>query len=361
MNFQTDVCIVGYGPAGAFLGYLLAKNGIKTTVIERTGEFNREFRGEHINSETEILLKEQHLFEKVEKLGILKMEKVEFFSGNQIVKAITPSIHEEHVGIHVPQIHLLNAIRCESEKFETFQLFINSTVTELIEDENGFYTGVIVKKGNEKFTINSSIIIGADGRFSTIRKLAKIPTQIRKHGYDVLWAIIPAPAGWEPTTRLLLVHGHQVALFTRTGGLIQIGWNIEEGSFSSLKQDSFEHFLEPFIKSNPELKKPILDHLHSWEDVVCLKVNSSSCETWVKNGLVIIGDAAHTMTPTGAIGINCAMKDAYVLAPIIAEVLYKKNVSLSGLRKFEMCRRAEIDKLQAWQIVEEQTFAESFK
>jgi 2-polyprenyl-6-methoxyphenol hydroxylase-like FAD-dependent oxidoreductase len=181
-----------------------------------------------------------------------------------------------------------------------------------------------------------------------------------KHGYDVLWAKIPAPIGWEPTTRMLFIQGQQLALFTQTGGFIQIGWNIDEDSFSSLKQESFEPFLKTLLESSPQLKVQVLEHLNSWNDLVCLKVNSSRCKTWVKKGLVIMGDAAHTMTPTGAIGINCAMKDAHVLAPILINALLEKNVSEKHLKKFEMSRRAEIDNLQAWQIEEESSYEENF-
>jgi 2-polyprenyl-6-methoxyphenol hydroxylase-like FAD-dependent oxidoreductase len=360
MKYQTDVCIVGCGPAGALLGYLLAKEGISVTVLERSAGTKRGFRGEHINSETETLMKEYKLFEKIEKLGLLKMKKVEFFSGKQIVKTIFPSFPEDHVGIHIPQSHLLNAIIQESQKYKGYHLHLNTTVIKLIEDENGFYTGVKAKKGGEEFIVDCSIVIGADGRFSTIRKLANIPVSIMKHGYDVLWAKVPAPIGWESTIRMLQIHGQQLALFTQTGGFIQIGWNIDEDSFPSLKRGSFKPFLKTLLESSPQLKGEVLEHLNSWKDLVCLKVNSSRCETWVKNGLVIIGDAAHTMTPTGAIGINCAMKDAQVLAPILINCLLEKDVSKNNLRKFEISRRAEIDNLQTWQIEEESSYSDNF-
>ncbi|MDQ0201498.1 FAD-dependent monooxygenase [Neobacillus ginsengisoli] len=360
MNLQADVCIVGGGPAGALLGFLLAKNGVSTITIERSAGGIREFRGEHINAETEAILKEHGLFEKIEEQGILRMNKVEFFAGKQIVNKVTPTPQEEHVGIHVPQAHILNAIVQESEPYKNSCLLLNTTATELIQDENGFYTGVKAVKDGEELIISSSVIIGADGRYSTVRKLANIPVNKMKHGYDVLWAKIPAPLGWEPTTRMLLVEGHQLALFTQTGGFIQIGWNIEEGSFSSLKRTQLKPFLEPLIESFPELKEIVLQHLNSWKNFVCLKVESSRCETWVKDGLVIIGDAAHTMTPTGAIGINCGMKDAHVLTPILTEALLEKNISAQRLKVFEESRRSEIEKQQEMQKKQEEVFSGKF-
>lgn len=360
MNLQADVTIVGGGPAGTLLGHLLAKNGISTIIIERSAGVNRQFRGEHINAETEAILKEHQLFKKIEELGLLKMKKVEYFAGKNMVNRITPGIHEDHVGIHVPQAHLLSAIIQESKENNNFQLLFNTTVKELIQDEEGIYTGVRASQNGEEITISSKVTIGADGRYSTVRKLAKIPTIEMTHGYDVLWAKIPAPEGWEPTTRMVLVNGHQLALFTQTGGFIQIGWNIPEGSFPSLRKGSIKPFLEPLIESFPELEENVNGHLQTWNDFVCLKVQSSRCETWVEDGLILIGDAAHTMTPTGAIGINCGMKDAHILAPILTNALMTNNIRSEHLKIFEMNRRNEIKSQQIMQVKQETTFYEKF-
>jgi 2-polyprenyl-6-methoxyphenol hydroxylase-like FAD-dependent oxidoreductase len=360
MNLQADVCIVGGGPAGTLLGHLLAKNGVSTIIIERSAGVNRQFRGEHINAETEAILKEHQLFQKIEELGILKMKKVQYFSGRTMVNSISPGVHEDHVGIHVPQAHLLSAIIQESEGNNHFQLLFNTTVKELVQDEQGIYTGVMAIQNGQKITISSKVTIGADGRYSTVRKLAKIPTIEMTHGYDVLWAKIAAPDGWEPTTRMALVNGHQLALFSQTGGFIQIGWNIPEGSFPALRKGSIQPFLEPLIESFPELDESVNEHLQSWNDFVCLKVQSSRCETWVEDGLILIGDAAHTMTPTGAIGINCGMKDAHILAPILTKALMENNIRSEHLKIFEMNRRNEIKSQQIMQIKQESSFSQKF-
>ncbi|WP_342431705.1 FAD-dependent monooxygenase [Neobacillus sp. FSL H8-0543] len=360
LNLHADVCVVGGGPAGTLLGYLLAQNGVSTIIIERTSGVSREFRGEHINGDTEAILREHELFDKIEELGLLRMSKVEYFAGKDIVKTILPANDEDHVGIHVPQSNLLSAIIKESEQYNHFQILYNSTVTGLIEDDNGFYAGVHAIKDGQEIEITSKIIVGADGRYSTVRKHANILTEQRKHGYDVLWAKIPAPQGWEPTTRMVFVDGHQLALFTQTGGRIQIGWNIEEGAFPSLKKGDLQLFLEPLVNSFPELEDIVLRNIQSWKDFVCLKVVSSCSETWVKDGLVIIGDAAHTMTPTGAIGINCGLLDAHVLAPIVTRALLENNTSAQYLKQFEKNRKVRINEQQEMQIKKEESFSEIF-
>ncbi|THE10780.1 FAD-binding protein [Bacillus timonensis] len=359
MNLQTDVCIVGGGPAGALLGYLLAEKGISTIVVERTSGNEREFRGEHINAETEAILKEHQLFDKIEALGLLKMKKVEYLYGSNIVKSITPT-DEDHIGIHIPQPHFLTAVSKEAAQFPNYQLLLNTSVNELVQDEKGNYTGVKAKQNGQEINISSSIVVGTDGRYSTVRKLAGIVASEETHGYDVLWAKIPAPAGWVPSTKMVLVNGHQLALFTQTGGLIQIGWNIEEGTFNTLRKQPLEPFLEPLLISFPELEPIVREHIQSWKNFVCLKVFSSKADTWVKDGLVILGDAAHTMTPTAAIGINCAIKDAHVLAPILEQALIDRDFSESRLKEFEVARRTEIEQQQEMQFEKEESFQTNF-
>ena len=222
-QFEADVCIVGAGPSGAFLGYLLAKKGLLTVVLERTSGKAPAFRGEHISAETEQMLKEHDLLHKVEEKGLLRTERVDFEDHGEVLKTIIPGPNEEHVGIHVPQAHLLEPILTEAKKYPNFQIFYQTKVTELQTDEQGLYTGVVAKQEDDTWVINSKIIIGADGRYSTIRKLADIPVTKRDHGYDVLWAKIPAPAGWEPVIKNLLVDGKQLAVFTQALGYVQIG------------------------------------------------------------------------------------------------------------------------------------------
>ncbi|MDO7485198.1 FAD-dependent monooxygenase [Peribacillus frigoritolerans] len=117
---------------------------------------------------------------------------------------------------------------------------------------------------------------------------------------------------------MALVNGSQVALFSQAGGFIQIGWNIEHGSFPHLRKQHFEPFIENLLLAFPELKKVVCENIRSWQDFILLDVYSSYCETWTKEGVALLGDAAHTMTPTGAFGLNCAMKDADILAELIS-------------------------------------------
>ncbi|MEH7124595.1 FAD-dependent monooxygenase [Bacillus sp. JJ1773] len=360
MNLEADVCIVGAGPGGALLGYLLAKNNISTIVVERHDGIDKEFRGEHLNKDGEAILKKYGLYEKVENEGLLLMERIEYWHHGQVIKTVTPAEGDQHVGIHVPQRNLLSVLIGESEPYPNYKLMMGTKVTELIKDEDGHITGVKARKDDQEVTINSSIVVGADGRFSTVRKLAEMPFQTIKHGYDLLWAKIPSPAGWEPTIKQTLVGESQLALFTQAGGFIQIGWNIEEGSYPYLKKQSFEPFIKQVTDAFPDLTETVQQHIQSWNDFILLKVQSCHCPTWVKDGLVIMGDSAHTMSPTGAFGINCALVDASVLSEVIMEALATNDTSASQLKKYENDRRNEIVQLQEQQLIKEASYKDNF-
>lgn len=360
MKYSCDVCIVGAGPGGALLGLLLAQLGISTILVERHEGIDKEFRGEHINEVGEQILKKYNLYEKIKRCGLLLTERIEFWDDGQVIKAITPDPGHEHLGIHVPQKHLLSVLIGEAVQYKSFQLMMGTRVTGLIHDKKGYVTGVQAKRGEEEVTIESHITIGADGRFSTVRKLANIPYETTKHGYDLLWAKIPSPKGWKPTIKQTLIDEQQLAIFTQAGGFVQIGWNIKEGSFPDLRKQSFEPFIKRVADAFPELSEAVYEHIQSWNDFVLLNVQSIRCQTWVQDGLLIMGDAAHTMSPTGAFGINCALNDADYLSNLIKEALTKKDYSARTLKKFELALRGEVEKLQDEQIKHEESYKYNF-
>lgn len=357
MEKQVDVCIVGAGPGGMLLAYLLAKKNISVLLLESANHIAKTFRGEHINEEGEAILKKYHLYEAVEQLGLLKMETLEYWYEGQIVKKIEADIAIGHLGIHVPQAHLLQAILKKAEQYDNFSYHLNTRVTGLIQDESGQYIGVKAKRGTDEITVHSKLVVGADGRHSTVRKKANIEPTIRKHGYDLLWARIPAPANWEPSIKMALVDGMQISLFTQVNNFVQIGWNIEPGTYSTLRKQAFEPFIEKLNKAFPQLAPSVRENITSWKDFILLDVFSSQTEEWGKSGLALIGDAVHTMTPTGAYGLNCAMKDADLLAQLIEQqqTLERLDTLTCGTM-----RKDEVAKLQALQVEKEQSFSSQF-
>lgn len=353
---KTQVCIVGAGPGGALLAYLLAKKNVSVVLLERHAGIANEFRGEHLNEQGEQVLKQYGLFDEMEALGLLRMETLEYWRDGKLLKTIYPDPEVGHLGIHVPQAHLLSVILKEAGQFDSFTLMLNTRVAELLQDDNGRYIGVKAYRDGQEMVIESELIIGADGRYSTVRKKADIVSEIRSHGYDLLWAKIPAPQGWSPSIKMALVDGKQLSLFTQAKGFIQIGWNIDKGSFPQLRKQPFMPFIEQLIKAFPILKEIVLEKITSWNDFVLLDVHSSTSEIWGKDGVALLGDAVHTMTPTGAFGLNAALKDAEV----IAKAIDSEKISFLSLLNCETQRKKEVAKLQAIQIEKEQSFASQF-
>ncbi|WP_155590440.1 FAD-dependent monooxygenase [Lysinibacillus cavernae] len=356
MNYQADVCIVGAGPAGALLSYLLAKKGLSVILLEQNAVLGQAFRGEHLNEEGEAVLKSHHLFEAVESFGLLRMEKLEYYADGKVFKTILPEEAVGHLGIHVPQAHLLKGILKKTQRFPNFICLLHTKVTQLIVDASGRYSGVIAIKNGETITIDSQLIIGADGRYSTIRKEAHIDVQKHKHGFDLLWAKIPAPPGWEPSIKMALIGDKQLSLFTQVAGFVQIGWNIEQGSFPQLRKQAFTPFIHQLTTQFPALTDIVKEHIQTWKDFVLLDVFSSHCDCWGTKGLVLLGDAVHTMTPTGAFGLNSALKDADCLASL----LDKDSLAYFDVQEFQHMRKQAIEYVLAVQIEREQTFASHF-
>lgn len=356
MSYEADVCIVGAGPGGALLGYLLAKKGLSVILLEQNAELGKAFRGEHLNEEGEAVLKSHYLFEAIEAHGLLRMEKLEYFYNGQSFKTIVADPAVGHLGIHVPQAHLLKVILDKAQQLPHFTCMLNTKVTQLVTDESGRYVGVVASKDGESIEITSQLIIGADGRYSTIRKQSHIDMAKRKHGFDLLWAKIPAPKGWEPAIKMALIGDKQLSLFAQTNGFIQIGWNIEQGSFSELRKQAFTPFIQQLTKAFPDLTEIVVQHIQSWRDFVLLDVFSSHCDSWGTEGLVLLGDAVHTMTPTGAFGLNSALKDADCLASLLS----KETIAQFDVQVFQQIREPDINEVLTKQIEKEQTFAANF-
>lgn len=356
MHKSVDICVVGAGPAGALLSLLLVKKGFSVALLERTNTIAKAFRGEHINEVGERILKEHQLFARVEELGLLRMETLDYCRRGEVIKTILPNEQIGHLGIHVPQAHLLQAIFEQAKAYPQFECMFGTTVKDLELDANGHFTTVQAVQNGEDVRIDASMIIGADGRYSTVRQKAAMDTTVHSHGYDLLWAKIKAPTNWQPSIKMALIDGMQISLFTQALGYIQIGWNIEKGSFPTLRKQPFAPFIEKLIEAFPELEENVRTSIQSWRDFMPLDVFSSTSEAWAKDGVVLIGDAVHTMTPTGAFGLNAALEDANILASILSPGAIRDV-------NFAICattRKQEMARLQALQREKEQSFADNF-
>ncbi|WP_010303354.1 FAD-dependent monooxygenase [Kurthia senegalensis] len=352
MKRMTDVCIVGAGPAGAMLAFLLVRKGLDVTLLESSKTLGKAFRGEHINEHGEALLKRYGLFGNLDDSMMLPMKKLENWKDGICYETIKPDPAIGHLGIHVPQRHLLAAILKPIQHNPNFHLCVETKMIRL-EGQT-----VYARHEGVEVAIESKLVVGADGRYSTVRKCANIGYKTWTHGYDLLWARIEKPKDWEPMIHMALVDGKQLALFTQAENRIQIGWNIDKGSFPSLRKTDFSQFIQRLIDAFPVLETQIHQSIQSWKDFVLLDVHSSYADVWGRDGVVLLGDAAHTMAPTGAFGLNSALIDAEYLATLLEE---DGSIDNEAIAQFERQRADRIHALQKQQLEEEQHFALQFE
>ncbi|WP_434751794.1 FAD-dependent monooxygenase [Paenibacillus amylolyticus] len=361
---HTDVCIVGAGPGGALLSYLLNRKGISTLLIERQPHLHKSFRGELLNADGEAILNKHGLYSHIQEQGVLPLEEIQYWEEGNILHTINPDADkgEHHVGVHVPQDHLLQAITDQTEALSPLhQVRFNTIMTGLLRDKSGLVAGINVRQHGIPHSIRASVVIGADGRYSAVRKHAGLVPEIRKHGYDLLWARIPAPPGWEPAVRMASMDGQQLALFSQYGGYVQIGWNIPERGYAQLREQPFAPFVGKLVSAFPCLADSVAAHIKDWSDFVLLSVESSYSSRWANDNVVLIGDAAHTMTPTGAFGLNAALEDADVLSELLMQMAEDDYRSTDVLQQLQAIRGSKVQQQLARQLQMESSFQQRYE
>ncbi|MDR9744934.1 FAD-dependent monooxygenase [Paenibacillus taichungensis] len=360
-HLKTDVCIVGAGPGGALLSFLLKRQGISTILIERQPHLLKSFRGEVLNADGEHVLNKHGLYTSVTQRGVLPLEQIQYWENGQIIHTIFPGEQESHVGIHVPQDHLLEVIVSQSQHQRNEQVLYNTVMTGLLRNKADHTVGINIRQEGRPASIEAAVIVGADGRYSAVRKHAGLTPDIRKHGYDLLWARIPAPTGWQPAVRMASMDGQQLALFSQFGGYVQIGWNIPQGSFSKLREQPFAPFVQKLVAAFPCLADSVAEHIQTWSDFVLLSVESSFAELWAQDNVVLLGDAAHTMTPTGAFGLNAALEDADVLAELLIDMAADQFTSTERLQELQARRGEKVKQQLARQLEMESSFQQRYE
>jgi 2-polyprenyl-6-methoxyphenol hydroxylase-like FAD-dependent oxidoreductase len=155
--------------------------------------------------------------------------------------------------------------------------------------------------------------------------------------------------------------GQQLALFSQFGGFVQIGWNIPQGSFSKLREQPFAPFVHKLVAAFPCLADSVAEHIQAWSDFVLLSVESSFAESWVQDNVVLLGDAAHTMTPTGAFGLNAALEDADALAELLNEMAADQFTSTERLHELQASREEKVKQQLAKQLEMESSFQQRYE
>lgn len=336
-TLTTECCIAGGGPAGMMLGYMLARAGIDVLVFEKWADFFRDFRGDTIHPSTMEILAELGLLDE---FLALKHEEVRQMTGvlgnKRVVLADFSTLKVRCPFIaFVPQWDFLNLMRDKASQLPNFKLLMSTQVTD-IKEEFGRVVGVRAQSNGEVIDINCELVVGADGRNSTVRKAAGLKVLEFGAPIDVLWFRISRKPDdpREPAGRF--ASGRMMVMLYRDD-YWQCGFIIKKDSFEEMKELGVNWFRSEILELAPFLGDRV-NEVSDLSHYNLLSVRVDRLEKWYKAGLICIGDAAHVMSPVGGVGINLAVQDAVAAANILIGA-WKKRISEDDLAKIQKRRQ----------------------
>jgi 2-polyprenyl-6-methoxyphenol hydroxylase-like FAD-dependent oxidoreductase len=325
-TLETTCCVVGGGPAGMMLGYLLARAGVPVTVLEKHNDFFRDFRGDTVHPSTLELMYELGLLEDFLKLPHQEITSVGAVYGDFAFQAANfrrVPTHCKFVAL-MPQWDFLDFISGQAKRFPNFQLRMRHEAVGLIR-EAGRIAGIQARTPEGSLQIRADLVVGCDGRHSITRKAAQL--DVREFGVpiDVLWFRLSRLAGDPDQLLGNINHGKALILINR-GDYFQAGLIIPKGSFEQMRRHGLDEFRKDLLRIAPYLGDRV-DQLREWDEIKLLSVQINRLRRWHRPGLLCIGDAAHAMSPAGGVGINLAIQDAVATANLLAGPLREKRVT----------------------------------
>jgi 2-polyprenyl-6-methoxyphenol hydroxylase-like FAD-dependent oxidoreductase len=319
------------------LGYLLARSGVQVTVLEKHADFFRDFRGDTVHPSTLEVIYELGLLDEFLQVPHQELRSVTGVFGGYSFRAADFShlpTHCKFVAL-MPQWDFLDFLAGQARKYPEFQLHMQHEAVGLIGDSDKV-SGVKVNTPDGPTEISADLVIGCDGRHSTIRQAAQLEVTERGVPIDVLWFRISRHSNDPEQLMGNINYGRALVLINR-GDYFQAGLLIRKGSFEEMKIHGLEAFQKIVREIAPYLGDRV-EGLKDWDQIKLLSVQINRLRQWHRPGLLCIGDAAHAMSPAGGVGINLAIQDAVATANLLADPLREGCVSEAKLARVQ-CRR----------------------
>ncbi|MBE9228336.1 FAD-dependent oxidoreductase [Phormidium sp. LEGE 05292] len=358
-DVQVDCCIVGGGPAGAVLSLLLARQGIAVMLLEAHRDFDRDFRGDTLQPSAMEIMAQMGLADRLLQLPHTKLQSVTLrgIDGKIIFSPSFSGLKTDFPYVTVmPQVRFLDFIVAEAKQYPSFQLVLGANVQELIE-EDGVIRGVRYRGHGGWHEVRAQVTIGADGRHSRLRELAGLKAIPTSAPMDVLWFRLPRLPFDPEGLNGRVGQGRMVILLDRSEQW-QIGYIIPKGEYQQVRKAGLETLRQHIVEILPEFQERV-QQLQDWHQIAFLSVESSYVRRWYRPGLLLIGDAAHVMSPVGGVGINYAIQDAVVTANHLSQPLKNKQVKVSDLAAVQRQRQLPTRFIQFFQSLVQQNLIQS--
>jgi len=312
---MPQVIVTGAGPAGASLAYLLSDRGIEVTLVERQLDFAREFRGEVLMPSGVLALEQMGLGPVLEAAPHWQPDVLTVYLNREVVVELPleAALFGGHPPTAVCQPSLLEGIVDEAQKRPGFRMLRGATVRELLH-AGGRVCGVHVQTDAGPLDLRGDLVVGADGRASLVRRRGGFEARESAPPMDIVWCKLPALPGFRGA-RGYAGGGHLLVAYHTFGDQLQVGWAIVKKSFGELRRRGIAQWVEEMAGHvTPDLAAHLRAHVGAIRHPFVLDVVSDRVTRWSAPGVLLVGDAAHTMSPVGGQGLNLALRDAIAAA-----------------------------------------------
>jgi len=360
---ETDVCVVGAGPAGLALAMELARRGRRVAVLEQKTGFERSFRGEAVSPDAVWLLDRLGVLDEV-RSSARPTRRTEVRDGGRRVLTVEFAAYpwEGRQPMEIPQPPLLAAMARLAAEHPGFSLLAGHAAAALLRSD-GRVAGVACMGPDGPVEVRAALTVIADGRYTKFREQAGLAYTKTPLDRDVLWLKVPQPPAWDADAySVRIAGGSHLAAIPTVPDQLRIGLNIPKGSYRQWRAQDVSVLHERIDLLAPELSATVREHVTDWSDTALLDVFTTVVPRWSAPGVVLIGDAAHTLSPILGLGVHHALVDGVVLAPLVDRALAapgaSQDAAVDGAAvEFQRLREPSVAASRTMQLRQEHAFA----